>query len=404
MLIDVLRPMLWPPMIALAFALCSEPGISQTANTGSLLEQGNHAMRRGDVTEAIRDFTDFTHSSPNSAVGYFNLGLALEQAGHLEESLKALRKAQALQPALRGVQMFTGIVNYKLNRLSDAHDVLLHASQLEPKNAAVWMWLGIVELAQGQAELAVTALDKASQLDPSNVDILYHRGRAHLLVSKESYSAMFKLDPNSWRVHEVVGQSDAEAFRFDNAISEFLLAVNAAPHEPGLHEELGDAYWQAYKLQEADDAYGEEIKIDPANTAALYKLGSLRVTRNDAASGVPLLQQALAADPTLTDAYYYLGKGEVVLGKDEAAIEQFRLATVDKNAEELRIMSWYQLAMLYRKLHRSQEAGEAMTRFRQMKTARDQRQENNFQEQGRRRGQLPVQEAIPAETAAPASP
>jgi tetratricopeptide (TPR) repeat protein len=266
------------------------------------------------------------------------------------------------------------------------------------------MWLGIVELAQGQSELAVTALDKASQLDPSNVDILYHRGRAHLLVSKESYSAMFKLDPNSWRVHEVVGQSDAEAFRFDNAISEFLLAVNAAPHEPGLHEELGDAYWQAYKLQEADDAYGEEIKIDPANTAALYKLGSLRVTRNDAASGVPLLQQALAADPTLTDAYYYLGKGEVVLGKDEAAIEQFRLATVDKNAEELRIMSWYQLAMLYRKLHRSQEAGEAMTRFRQMKTARDQRQENNFQEQGRRRGQLPVQEAIPAETAAPASP
>jgi tetratricopeptide (TPR) repeat protein len=404
MLIDVLRPMLWPPMIALVFALCSEPAISQTVNTDSLLEQGNNAMRRGDVTEAIRDFTDFTHGSPNSAVGYFNLGLALQQGGHLEESLAALHKAQTLQPSLRGVQMFTGIVNYKLNRLPEAHDVLLHATQTEPKNAAAWMWLGIVELAQDHPEVAASALDKASQLDPGNLDILYHRGRAHLLVSKESYSAMFKLDPNSWRVHEVVGQSDAEAFRFDNAISEFILAAHAAPHQPGLHEELGDAYWQAYKLQEADDAYGEEIKIDPANAVALYKLGSLRVTRNDAASGVPLLQQALAADPTLNDAYYYLGKGEVSLGKDEAAVEHFRFATVDKNAEELRIMSWYQLAMIYRRLHRSQEAAEAMTRFREMKTARDQRQETNLQEQGRRRGQLPVQEAIPSETPAPASP
>jgi tetratricopeptide (TPR) repeat protein len=404
MLIDVLRPLLWPPMIALAVAFSSEPGISQTAKAGSLLEQGNSAMRRGDLTEAIRDFTDFTHSSPNSGVGYFNLGLALEQAGHLDESLAALRKAQSLQPTLRGVQMFTGIVNYKLNRLSDAHDVLLHTTQLEPKNAAVWMWLGIVELAQDHPESAAAALDKASQLDPNNVDILYHRGRAHLLVSKNSYSAMFKLDPDSWRVHEVVGQADAEAFLADNAIGEFKLAIHGAPHQPGLHEELGDACWTAYKFQEADDAYAEEIKIDPANAVALYKLGSLRVTQNDPASGVPLLQQALAADPTLTDVYYYLGKGEAALGKDEVAIEQFKLATVDKNAEELKIMSWYQLAMLYRRLHRPEEARVALARFREMKTARDLRQETNFHEQGRRRGQLPVQETIPAETAAPTSP
>jgi tetratricopeptide (TPR) repeat protein len=248
------------------------------------------------------------------------------------------------------------------------------------------------------------ALDKAAQLDPSNLDILYHRGRAHLLVSKESYSAMFKIDPTSWRVHEVVGQADAEAFRYDNAISEFSLAVQSAPHEPGLHEELGDAYWASYKLQEADDAYGEEIKIDPANTFALYKLGSLRITRNDAASGVPLLQQALAVDPELSDAHYYLGRGEVVLGQDEAAIDQFKLATSDQNAEELRIMSWYQLAMIYRKLQRPQESGEALAQFRRMKAVRDQRQEANFQEQGRRRGQLPVQEAIPGNESIPASP
>jgi tetratricopeptide (TPR) repeat protein len=393
----MLRDLFRPCTLALAFAVSAQSGVSQTEAAASLLQQGSSAMRRGDTAEAIRDFSEFTRQQPGSAMGYFNLGLALEQGGQPQAALAALHKARSLEPSLRGIPLFMGITSYRLNRLSEAHDALSQATRLEPKNSVAWMWLGIVELAQEHPELAVAALDKAAQLDPTNLDILYHRGRAHLLVAKQSYSAMFKLDPNSWRVHEVVGQADAEAFRFDNAIDEFTLAVHAAPQEPGLHEELGDAYWAAYKLQQADDAYTEEIKIDPGNTAALYKLGSLRVTRNDVSAGLPLLEQALAADPELTDAHYYLGKAEATLGKDDAAVEQFKLATVDKNAEELRIMSWYQLAMLYRRAHRSQEAADAMISFRQMKAARDLRQQTHFQESERRRDQLPVQETIPTE-------
>jgi len=387
--------------IALAVTLFCSHGITQDGDANSLFEQGNTALRKGDAAEAVRDFQQFLKMEPNSAEGYFNLGLALQSAGQLNEALTALHKAASLRSDMRGVRLFTGIVNYKLNHLSAAHDELAREVRLDPKNAAGWMWLGITELAENQADAAAAALDKAAALDPNNLDILYHRGRAHLLISKESYSAMFKLSPDSWRVHEVLAQADAQAFREDDAIAEFKLAIRGAPHEPGLNEELGDVCWTAGKLQEADDAYTQEIKNDPANAIALYKLGSLRVIRDDAANGVPLLQRALALDPTISDANYYLGKGEAALGKDEQAIEHFRMATNPKGTEELRIMSWYQLATLYRNLHRSQEAGEALTAFRKMKAARDQRQENKFQEQGRRRDQLPRQEPIPATAEAP---
>jgi tetratricopeptide (TPR) repeat protein len=400
MLIGVKRSFFLPAWMLVILPVLSQRGLSQ-GGSAALMEQGNTAMRRGDTAEAVRDFSGFTQSQPSSAEGFFNLGLALQQAGRLEDSLSAFHKAQSLQPTLRGVSLFAGIVNYKLNRLSDAHKMLLRATQLESKNAAAWMWLGIVELAEDAPDLAVASLDKAAQLDPNNMDILYHRGRAHLLVSKESYSAMFKLDPDSWRLHEVVGQADAEASRTDNAINEFTIAVRGAPHEPGLHEELGDMYWMAGKYQEADDAYAEEIKIDPANAIAKYKLGSLRIMQNEVASGMPLLQQALVAVPELNDVHYYLGKGDAALGNEEAAIEQFRLATSEKNGEELRIMSWYQLAMLYRKMHRTQESGDAMTTFRQMKSARELRQETKFQKQGRRRGQLPVEDSIPTDVGSP---
>jgi tetratricopeptide (TPR) repeat protein len=387
--------------IALVLILCCRFGIAQDDDAKAWFEQGSVALRKGDAAAAVGDFEKFVRLQPSSAEGYFNLGLALESDGKLEKSLTALLKAASLQPALHGVGLFTGIVEYKLNRLSAAHDALLHQTRLEPRNATGWMWLGVVDLAQNDANAAAAALDEAVALDPNNLDILYHRGRAHLLISKESYSAMFKLGPDSWRVHEVLGQADAEAFRTDDAISEFRLALRAAPREPGLNEELGDACWTAGKLQEADDAYSEEIEIDAANAVALYKLGSLRVTRDDATAGVPLLERALALNPALSDAHYYMGKGDAALGKDALAIDQFQQAKDSQGTEELRIMSWYQLAILYRNRHRTQEAGEALAAFRKMKTARDQRRENKFEEQGRRRDQLPRQETIPASTDLP---
>jgi len=397
MLLAVLRLRARPLTITLILVLGCRLILAQgQANDAkSIFEHGNTAMRRGNATEAVEDFQQFLRLEPNSAEGYFNLGLALESANQLDTALTALHKAASLQPGMRGLHLFLGIVDYKLNRFSDAHNELDRATRTEPKSSAAWMWLGVVELAQDQAESAAAALDKAAALDPNNLDVLYHRGRAHLLVSKQSYSAMFKLSPDSWRVHEVLGQADAEAFRADDAISEFRLAIRGAPHEPGLNEELGDACWTADKLQEADDAYAQEIKNDPLNAVAHYKLGSLRVTRDDAASGVPLLERALSLDPAITDAHYYLGKGYAALGKQDVAIEHFRLATNPQGSEELRIMSWYQLAILNRNLHRSQEAAEALAAFRQMKIARDQRQASKFQEQGRRRDQLPRPEAIP---------
>jgi tetratricopeptide (TPR) repeat protein len=383
--------------IALMLVCCQLALAQDEASDATVLfEKGNRAMRSGDAATAADDFRQFLRLHPGSAEGYFNLGLALQSAGELSPALTALHKAALLQPGMRGVRLFTGIVEYKLNRLGEAHTELDHATRLEPKNSAAWMWLGIVELAQNQAESAATALDKAATLDPKNLDILYHRGRAHLLVSKQSYAAMFKLSPDSWRVHEVLGQADAEAFRADDAIAEFGLAIRAAPREPGLSEELGDACWTAGKLPEADEAYAQEIKNDPSNAVAHYKLGSLRVTRDDAAGGVPLLERALTLDPSIVDAHYYLGKGYAGLGKEDLAIQHFREATNPQGSEELRIMSWYQLAIICRNLHRSQEATEALAAFRKMKTERDQRQASKFEEQGRRRDQLPKQENIPA--------
>src|SRR5207302_1859760 len=109
---------------------------------------------------------------------------------------------------------------------------LLRSSQ---RLTSIWAWFGKSREEMKKQWEAAAALDKAARLAPDNVDILYHRGRAHLLVSKNSYEKMFQVDPHSWRVHQVLAQADAEADRHEDAIAEYHAAIQIAPKQPGLH-------------------------------------------------------------------------------------------------------------------------------------------------------------------------
>ncbi len=339
---------------------------AQTPAADQLLAQGNEAMRQGDFAAAANAYRQFTQQHPHLAEGFLNLGLALEQGGNLQESIHALRQASTLKPALRGVHLFEGIVLYKQNDYPAAEAELRRELNAHPEDASAMMWLGVDLLAEGRPEQAVGLLDKAALLEPKNQDILYHRGRAHLLISKQSYEQMYEIDPQSWHVYQVLGQANLEALRTDEAIRDYVEAVKRAPRQSGLHESLGDAYWTAGKYPEAQDAYTQELAIDPYSTSTLFKLGSLYVIRGTPEQGVPLLKQALASDPKLDSAHYYLGRGEVALGQDQQAMGEFLLATQGQSDSSIQVFAWYQLMRLYRRLGRTEDSAHALSTFRKL--------------------------------------
>ena len=68
------------------------------------------------------------------------------------------------------------------------------------------------------------------------MDILYHRGRAHLAVSKDSYSRMFQADPKSWRVREILAEANVDAERHVDAIAEYQAALDKTYTKPVVAE------------------------------------------------------------------------------------------------------------------------------------------------------------------------
>ncbi len=337
------------------------------ADVNEAFQLATAAMREGRLEEAATGFENITHSAPTFVGAHFNLGLVREEQGRFEDAVASLKKAVGLNPRLRGANLFLGIAHYRLNQYEPAVAALRLEIKLNPADPKAWMWLGVAELAQEQPEEAAVALDKAAKLAPNDVDILYHRGHAHLLVSKLSYERMLHSDPDSWRVRQVLAQADAEADRDMDAVSEYQAAIKAAPQQPGLHEELGTEFWKLNKIEEAEGEYKRELAIDPHSMLATYKLGSLLVESAKPAEGKPLIEAALRQEPNLKEAYYYLGRAQMQLGNENEALDALKKAVTLNSNPEILVQAWYQLAIVYRRMHRMEEAQQAMSTFQKLK-------------------------------------
>ena len=327
-------------------------------------QKGTEALQSNQPAEAIQDFQQVTQESPRFAEAYLNLGLAYGRIAKNEEAIHSLEQGIGIKPSMRGAHLFLAIAQYNLSRFDAAAVSIRKETTLHASDPQAWMWQGIIDLAVGHLADSVDDLNRAQSLDPKNVDILYHRGRAALALSRQSYEAMFKLDPQSWHVHQVLAEAAVEQSNDAEAIEQYKQTIALAPPQSGLYEALGSAYWRSGKFPEAQEAYEQAVKIDPDDIVAVYKLGCLRVDRSDAAGGKALLSRVEVADPSLTMTTYYLGRAETQLGNNDAAIADFK-RTIDRHLdEETTKQAYFQLSRVYRRMHDLPDSERAQAQFR----------------------------------------
>jgi tetratricopeptide (TPR) repeat protein len=373
-----------------SFICLSAPMFAQDGPFEKAFHQGTEAMRSQQLDEAVAYFSKAVALKPSFAEAYFNLGIAQLQQGHLAEAVTALSKSISLKPELRGANLFLGIARYRENDYAEAIRSLKHETRIDAANADAWMWLGVAQLAAGNATDASATLDKAALLSPDNVDILYHRGRAHMLVSKETYEHMYQVAPESWRIHQVLAQSLVEQTRYEEAANEAQVAIGLKPSEPGLHEELADIYWKQNDLVKAESEFQNELKVDPESLTSMYKLAVVSIERSKPEVSVKLLSEVLHKTSHSANAHYQMGRAEAQLENTEAAIQNFSSAVSDSGESDTETLrqSYYQLAQLYRREQKNDESRAALESFMRLKQQADAQQSQKLQDKLRRSAQM----------------
>jgi tetratricopeptide (TPR) repeat protein len=134
----------------------------------SAAAQGDKSISEGKVDEALQLYRQAEQDQPQSANYKYEVSIALDQAGKLDEEKIELEAAVKLDPALAGAQKQLG---YLLARSGDAAGAVEHfrmAVKAAPAWSEAWINLAAELAVEGNFAEALPAAETALRLDPSS--------------------------------------------------------------------------------------------------------------------------------------------------------------------------------------------------------------------------------------------
>jgi superkiller protein 3 len=302
--------------------------------SASLFRDGLQAQQQQNFAEAAKAYTALLETSPDFLPARFNLGLVLDAEGKSQQALDEFDEVRGEAPTFPGVQLFTGIENFRLGKMDAAASTLHLAAEQSPKDPRCWFWLAKTEFAAQHESEGKAALDEALQVSPDDPSSLY-------LLSQ----------------YEIAGQ--------DLTSSESILTglVARYPEVPEFHQSLGSVFYLEAQLDKAEAEYRKQLDIDPKSAQALSMLGVILLDRGAAQQAIPYLQQGLAVNARIPFLQRKLGQALIAVGEPQDAIAHLREAVeLDPQESTAHFLLW----KVYSAQHRNQEAAVELDAFRKL--------------------------------------
>jgi len=202
--------------------------------------------------------------------------------------------------------------------------------------------------------LAVHPRDRATR---------YQLIRARRDISLAQVSRLIALAPDSYHVHQLLGQLYVSREEDEKALTEYLAVVSARPDLAGVHFWLGHLYWKHGDADHAIPELTRELELSPGHPEAEAELGTVMVAEEHAAEAIPHLESAIHNKPDLWPAYVQLGRAYAI-EKNYARAEQVLKSAM---AHDQDASMHYQLAQVLRAEGKTAEATRAFAEVRAIK-------------------------------------
>jgi tetratricopeptide (TPR) repeat protein len=216
---------------------------------------------------------------------------------------------------------------------------------------------------QHRDDVAEAALRRWLALHPGDLSARFELVVVRRRISIAQIARLLAVAPDSYHVHQLLGQLYADREEDEKAITEYLVVAAARPNLPDVHFWLGHLYW---KHGDADHALAEltrQLELDPGHPEANGELGVVLVAEDRAAEAIPHLELAIHSKPDLWPAYAQLGRAYAMEKKYARAEEVLKRGL----ARDQDAATHYQLAMVLRAEGKTAEAAQVFAQVRAIK-------------------------------------
>jgi tetratricopeptide (TPR) repeat protein len=167
-----------------------------------------------------------------------------------------------------------------------------------------------------------------------------------------------------------LGRIDYDQRRYDEAIAHLKQATELDAKSARAWDSLGLAYDMQGKSEEALKALQEGVRLNREQAHPSpwppHDLGALLLRMEQTKQAEAAFREALQLDPQMEQAHYHLGRALEKEGVNDEAINEYRLAV---NEDQTSADACYSLAMLYRRVHRDQDAAGMFAEWRKRRDA-----------------------------------
>jgi predicted Zn-dependent protease len=285
---------------------------------------------------------------------YFNQSDYAHAAEVLEHGLKVNAKMPTAAAML-------GMSYFQLGEAEKAEPLLKAAAHANPADDRTEMMLAHNEINLKKYDEATRTLKEVLARDPKNQQAWYDLGKTYLRMSEDSLAKINQIDPNSVVAHEITGEIDESMHNYDSALVEYKKAVDMAPHQPGTHMHMANAFWLTGKWQSAEEEFKAELENDPNDCTARWKMANAMLEANDPSdAALTQLNQSIELCPNLMQARVDRARALIRLGKHDDAYPDLQMAEKDSPNEP---SIHFLLASVYRSQGKSAEAQKELQTY-----------------------------------------
>jgi predicted Zn-dependent protease len=127
---------------------------------------------------------------------------------------------------------------------------------------------------------------------------------------------------------------------------------------------LGEMYQAAGEPDKALEAFEEELRLNPNDAYAHYKVGAVMLDQNKPDKALPHLKRSVELDPRAGVALASYGRCLLEMNRPQEAIAQLLQAV---KLDATNAAAWFQLARAYQKTGAAAAAEQALKMYEQLK-------------------------------------
>jgi tetratricopeptide (TPR) repeat protein len=266
----------------------------------------------------------------------YNLGQTFLLSGQFAKAELQLTRARALKPQSPETLFLLGQIYWKQSRPSDALDVLVQAHKLDTENTDIILLMAQISIAQGYVADAIPLLQEGLKIAPQRVDLHSALGESYFKADQipkalDEFQQVVQMQP-SLRAYAFLGLADTDLGRFDAAKLDFQHGLKLDPHDSFCLFNLGYIAERQGDTAAAAASFEKVIHADPDFSDALLELANLRIETNRLPEAEALLNRYVQLSPHPESGYYKLAVVERKLHKTEEANRDLaRFQTLSKN-------------------------------------------------------------------------